>query len=291
MTASRHGIHLKLEGLRKSFQTQEVLRGIDLEVLPGQFVAIVGRSGCGKSTILRLISALDSPTGGEILLDGQRSRKLNADIRIMFQDSRLLPWQRVIDNVDLGLIALKDQASGLRKQKAREGLAAVGLADRGKEWPAVLSGGQRQRVALARALVSEPRLLLLDEPLGALDALTRVEMQQLLERLWQEQGFTAFLITHDVEEAVALADRVILIEEGQVGLDIKIDLPRPRQRGHAVFAKTVADLVQRLLGKTKEEYDREKELAAMATELISDKVSEGELAKTRSQLDDLLKHE
>ncbi|MBD1843426.1 ATP-binding cassette domain-containing protein [Cyanobacteria bacterium FACHB-63] len=278
MTASRHGIHLKLEGLKKSFQTQEVLRGIDLEVLPGQFVAIVGRSGCGKSTILRMISALDSPTGGEILLDGQRSRKLNADIRMMFQDSRLLPWQRVIDNVELGLIALTDQASGLRKQKAREGLAAVGLADRGKEWPAVLSGGQRQRVALARALVSEPRLLLLDEPLGALDALTRVEMQQLLERLWQEQGFTAFLITHDVEEAVALADRVILIEEGQVGLDIEINLPRPRQRGHAVFAKTVTDLVQRLLGKTKEEYDREKELAAM----VSDQVLEGDLAKTRT---------
>lgn len=274
MTASRHGIHLKLEGLKKSFHTQEVLRGIDLEVLPGQFVAIVGRSGCGKSTILRLISALDSPTAGNILLDGQRSRHLNPDVRIMFQDSRLLPWQRVIDNVELGLIALKDQSSGLHKQKAREGLAAVGLADRGKEWPSVLSGGQRQRVALARALVSEPRLLLLDEPLGALDALTRVEMQQLLERLWQEQGFTAFLITHDVEEAVALADRVILIEDGQVGLDITINLPRPRSRGNVVFAKTVEDLVQRLLGKTKQEYDREKELAAIS--------AEDALAKTRT---------
>lgn len=283
MTASRQGIHLKLEGLRKSFHSQEVLRGIDLEVLPGQFVAIVGRSGCGKSTILRLVSSLDSPTAGSILLDGQRSRRLNPDIRIMFQDPRLLPWQRVIDNVELGLIAIKDKLQGLHRQKAREGLDSVGLADRGKEWPAVLSGGQRQRVALARALVSEPRLLLLDEPLGALDALTRVEMQQLLERLWQEQGFTAFLITHDVEEAVALADRVILIEDGQVGLDIEIDLPRPRSRGDSVFAKTVEDLVQRLLGKTKREYDREKELAAVATD--------DAIEKTRTQLNSLLNHE
>ena len=113
----------------------------------------------------------------------------------------------------------------------------------------MLSGGQRQRVALARALVSEPRLLLLDEPLDALDALTRVEMQQLLERLWQEQGFTGFLITHDVEEAVAIADRVVLIEAGQVTLDIPVDLPRPRQRGSAIFAKTGEKLVQRVLGQ------------------------------------------
>ena len=138
---------------------------------------------------------------------------------------------------------------GLFRPKARQGLASVGLGDRGKEWPAVLSGGQRQRVALARALVSEPRLLLLDEPLGALDAVTRVEMQQLLERLWQEQGFTGFLITHDVEEAVVIADRVVLIEAGQVALNIPVDLPRPRQRGSAVFAKTGEKLVQRVLGQ------------------------------------------
>lgn len=249
MTSTGHGIHLKIEGLRKSFHSQEVLRGIDLEVLPGQFVAIVGRSGCGKSTLLRLISGLVPPTTGDIFLDGQRSHHLNSNVRMMFQDSRLLPWQRVVDNVELGLIATKHGSRAVSRQKAREGLVSVGLGDRGKEWPAVLSGGQQQRVSLARALVSEPRLLLLDEPLGALDALTRVEMQGLLERLWKEQGFTAFLITHDVEEAVVLADRVVLIEDGQVALDITVDLPRPRQRGDAVFAKTVETLVQRVLGQ------------------------------------------
>ncbi|MBN8564603.1 MAG: ATP-binding cassette domain-containing protein [Leptolyngbya sp. UWPOB_LEPTO1] len=256
MTSAHHGIHLKLENLRKSFHSQEVLRGIDLEVLPGQFVAIVGRSGCGKSTLLRLISSLVPPTEGNVLLDGQRSQHLNSDVRMMFQDSRLLPWQRVIDNVELGLIATKHKSHTTSRQKAREGLVSVGLGDRGKEWPAVLSGGQQQRVSLARALVSEPRLLLLDEPLGALDALTRVEMQSLLERLWQEQKFTAFLITHDVEEAVVLADRVVLIEDGQIALDISVDLPRPRQRGNAVFAKTVETLVQRVLGKHEQEWSK-----------------------------------
>jgi sulfonate transport system ATP-binding protein len=249
MSSTGHGIHLKLENLRKSFHSQEVLRGIDLEVAPGQFVAIVGRSGCGKSTLLRLISSLVPPTEGSVILDGQRSQHLNSDVRMMFQDSRLLPWQRVIDNVELGLIGTKHQSQAASRQKAREGLVSVGLGDRGKEWPAVLSGGQQQRVSLARALVSEPRLLLLDEPLGALDALTRVEMQGLLERLWQEQGFTAFLITHDVEEAVVLADRVVLIEDGQIALDIPVDLPRPRQRGNPVFARTVETLVQRVLGQ------------------------------------------
>lgn len=256
MTSANHGIYLKLENLRKSFHSQEVLRGIDLEVLPGQFVAIVGRSGCGKSTLLRLISSLVPPTEGSVLLDGQRSQHLNSDVRMMFQDSRLLPWQRVIDNVELGLIATKHKSHTTSRQKAREGLVSVGLGDRGKEWPAVLSGGQQQRVSLARALVSEPRLLLLDEPLGALDALTRVEMQSLLERLWQEQKFTAFLITHDVEEAVVLADRVVLIEDGQIALDISVDLPRPRQRGNAVFAKTVETLVQRVLGKHEQEWSK-----------------------------------
>lgn len=253
MTSAPHGIHLKLEGLRKSFQTQEVLRGIDLEVSPGEFVAIVGRSGCGKSTLLRLIAGLVPPTTGTVLLDGQRLHKLNPNVRMMFQDSRLLPWQRVVDNVELGLISIKDSSKAIARQKAREGLASVGLGDRGKEWPAVLSGGQRQRVSLARALVSAPRLLLLDEPLGALDALTRVEMQGLLERLWHEQGFTAFLITHDVEEAVVLADRVVLIENGEVALDIEVNLPRPRQRGSAVFARTVETLVQRVLGQHEKE--------------------------------------
>ena len=130
---------------------------------------------------------------------------------------------------------------------AREALAAVGLADRAQEWPAALSGGQKQRVALARALIHQPRLLLLDEPLGALDALTRIEMQQLIERLWQQHGFTVLLVTHDVAEAVAVADRVILIEEGRIGLDLAVDLPRPRQRGSARLAALEAEVLERVL--------------------------------------------
>lgn len=284
MTPVQHGIHLKLEGLRKSFHSHEVLRGIDLEVLPGQFVAIVGRSGCGKSTLLRLISGLVPPTTGDIFLDGQRSHHLNvnAHVRMMFQDSRLLPWQRVIDNVELGLIAAKHGSQAISRQKAREGLVSVGLGDRGKEWPTVLSGGQQQRVSLARALVSEPRLLLLDEPLGALDALTRVEMQGLLERLWKEQGFTAFLITHDVEEAVVLADRVVLIEDGQVALDIPVNLPRPRQRGNAVFAETVDTLVQRVLGQHEKDLPRKN--VAQVAQFSRSSAHEGELINQTNPL-------
>ena len=146
----------------------------------------------------------------------------------------------MIDNVGLGL-------SGDWKPKAREALAAVGLADRAGEWPAALSGGQKQRVALARALIHQPRLLLLDEPLGALDALTRIEMQQLIERLWQKHGFTVLLVTHDVAEAVAIADRVILIEEGRIGLDLAVDLPRPRQRGSARLGALEAQVLDRVL--------------------------------------------
>lgn len=245
MKSAFHGMHLKLERLRKSFKTVEVLRGIDLEVTPGEFVAIVGRSGCGKSTMLRLIAGLTAPTSGGVFLDGQQSRGLNPEVRMMFQDARLLPWQRVLTNVELGLLGQQ----GDKRQKAEQVLDSVGLKDRAKEWPAVLSGGQRQRVALARALASEPRLLLLDEPLGALDALTRIEMQQLLEGLWEEQQFTALLITHDVEEAVILGDRVVLIEDGQVTMDYRVTLPRPRQRGDAVFAKTVESILQRVMGK------------------------------------------
>ena len=252
MTSSlARGMHLQLEGLTKSFGDSPVLAEIDLEIEPGEFVAIVGRSGCGKSTLLRLITGLVAPTEGNVVLDGHKSHTLNPDVRVMFQDARLLPWQKVLANVELGLLShTKAAHPNERHRQAQQVLASVGLNNRAADWPGELSGGQRQRVALARALVSRPRLLLLDEPLGALDALTRIEMQQLLEQLWQEQEFTALLITHDVEEAVVLADRVILIEDGQIALDTQIDLPRPRQRGNEVFAKTVETIVDRVLGRT-----------------------------------------
>ncbi len=236
----RQGIPLNIEGIGKAFGEREVLKGIDLHIPAGQFVAVVGRSGCGKSTLLRLLAGLDQPSQGALLAGNGPLSAARDDTRLMFQDARLLPWKRVIDNVGLGL-------SGDWRPKAREALAAVGLAERANEWPAALSGGQKQRVALARALIHQPGLLLLDEPLGALDALTCIEMQQLIERLWQRHGFTVLLVTHDVSEAVAVADRVILIEEGCIGLDLTIDIPRPRNRGAAALAALEAQVLNRVL--------------------------------------------
>ncbi|GAB1542638.1 aliphatic sulfonates ABC transporter ATP-binding protein [Scytonema sp. NUACC21] len=248
MDFETRGMHLKLESVKKSFGTKTVLKGLDLDIMPGEFVAIVGRSGCGKSTMLRLIAGLDTPSTGKVYLDGKQSHgRLNSKVRMMFQDARLLPWEKVLANVELGLFGSKSKVYA--KQTALHVLRCVGLEDRANEWPSVLSGGQRQRVALARALAGKPSLLLLDEPLGALDALTRIEMQQLLEDLWQEQKFTTLLITHDVEEAVVLADRVVLIEDGAIAMDCRISLPRPRARGNAVFAQTVEQILHRVMVK------------------------------------------
>ncbi|SFN37485.1 sulfonate transport system ATP-binding protein [Bradyrhizobium sp. Rc3b] len=208
------GLPLSIRGLRKSFGSNEVLRGIDLHIPAGQFVAIVGKSGCGKSTLLRLIAGLDKIDAGSISFgqDTQPKDIQPEDIRVMFQEPRLLPWARVLGNVEVGLG--RDRTSADAHARAEKALAEVGLADKRDQWPSVLSGGQKQRVALGRALVSSPRVLAFDEPLGALDALTRISMQRLLERVWRDQGFTAILVTHDVAEAVALADRVLVIEEG-----------------------------------------------------------------------------
>lgn len=234
------GLRVELRGLSKHYGPREVLRDNHLVIEPGEFVAIVGRSGCGKSTLLRLVAGLEPATRGELRLDGTPVAGLHADTRIMFQDARLLPWRRVIDNVALGL-------PPSRLQDAQAVLSQVGLGDRAADWPARLSGGQRQRVSLARALVHQPHLLLLDEPLGALDALTRIEMHSLIEGLWRQHGFTALLVTHDVHEAVTLADRVILIENGHIALDERIPLPRPRARGDAAFAAIEKRILDRVL--------------------------------------------
>ncbi len=240
--ASRRGLSLTIRGLSKSFDDNEVLRGIDLHIPAGQFVAIVGRSGCGKSTLLRLISGLESPTDGTIAF-GEQTRA--EDIRVMFQEPRLLPWARVLDNVEVGLG--RQRASADAKARAESALVEVGLGDKRGQWPSVLSGGQKQRVALARALVSHPRVLALDEPLGALDALTRISMQQLLARVWRDQGFTAILVTHDVSEAVALADRILVIEGGRIALDVAVDIQRPRKRGSADLALLEGSILRHLL--------------------------------------------
>ncbi|WP_058913121.1 aliphatic sulfonates ABC transporter ATP-binding protein [Entomohabitans teleogrylli] len=234
------GIPLAVNTLTKRYGDKTILRDVDLRIPAGQFVAVVGRSGGGKSTLLRLFAGLESPTSGELLAGNSPLKSTQQDTRLMFQDARLLPWKKVIDNVGLGL-------KGDWRPAALDALAAVGLRDRASEWPAALSGGQKQRVALARALIHRPGLLLLDEPLGALDALTRLEMQALIESLWQEHGFTVLLVTHDVSEAVAMADRVLLIEEGNIGLDLTVDLPRPRRRGSARLAELEARVLERVM--------------------------------------------
>jgi sulfonate transport system ATP-binding protein len=240
--ASSRGLPLTIRALRKSFGDNEVLRGIDLHIPAGQFVAVVGRSGCGKSTLLRLIAGLETADAGSIGF-GEATRP--EDMRVMFQEPRLLPWARVLSNVEVGLG--RDRASPNAQVRAEQALTEVGLDDKRGQWPAVLSGGQKQRVALARALVSHPRVLAFDEPLGALDALTRISMQRLLERVWHDQAFTAILVTHDVSEAVALADRVLVIEQGRIAHDVHVDIPRPRRRGSADLAALEGSILRDLL--------------------------------------------
>jgi sulfonate transport system ATP-binding protein len=240
------GAAVTARGLAKSFDDgHPVIRGLDLHIPAGQFVAVVGRSGCGKSTLLRLILGLEAPSAGRITVAGD-GRDASATRRIMFQEPRLLPWARVADNVAVGLGRTGSRAE--RRLRARAVLDEVGLAAKAENWPATLSGGQRQRVALARALVSRPALLALDEPLGALDALTRIDMQAMIERIWQDQGFTAILVTHDVAEAVALADRILVIEDGGIALDLTVETPRPRRRGDPDLAALEGRILDHLLG-------------------------------------------
>jgi sulfonate transport system ATP-binding protein len=215
------GIKVQLNNVGKKFGDLQVLKQITLTIEPGQFVVIVGKSGCGKSTLLRLIAGLETPSNGTIFFNEKQVKGLHPDIRIMFQDPRLLPWKSVLENVEIGV-------TDKNKKNAETSLSLVGLIDKQKEWPSVLSGGQKQRVSLARALAAKPKLLLFDEPLGALDALTRLEMQNLIEKLWSEEKFTAILVTHDVSEAIRLADRVIVIKDGGIESDITIPLARPR---------------------------------------------------------------
>jgi sulfonate transport system ATP-binding protein len=234
------GAAVNLWGVQKSFGATSVLRDITLQVEPGAFVTIIGQSGCGKSTLLRLLAGLDTSDHGELRLDDQPLSAAQGDVRLMFQEPRLLPWASVLDNIGLGL-------TGDWRPAAKTLLREVGLESRAGDWPAALSGGQKQRVALARALGARPRLLLMDEPLGALDALTRLAMQALITRIWQAQKFTAILVTHDVHEAVTLSDHVILLERGRTAETWRIDSPRPRDTGNADLAATEGKILQRLL--------------------------------------------
>jgi sulfonate transport system ATP-binding protein len=240
--APANGADILIEQLYKFYGEVKVLEDLDLHIQAGEFVAVVGRSGCGKSTLLRLIAQLEKASYGEIKFQSARHFRegiTNADIRVMFQDPRLLPWKSVLQNVQLGLPKEQHQLAATLLEK-------VGLKEKASQWPAQLSGGQRQRAALARALSHSPRILLLDEPLGALDALTRLEMQNLIERLWKEQGFTAILVTHDVSEAVQLADRIILLDQGHIAHNFQVNLPRPRKKSIA-FAQLEQQVLDAVL--------------------------------------------
>ncbi|QCO00651.1 ABC transporter ATP-binding protein [Azospirillum argentinense] len=224
-----------------------VLQNIDLRIEPGEFLAIVGASGCGKSTLLRLIIGLDDGYDGDILLDGQRITGPGLERGIVFQEHRLFPWLTVEENVGIGLEATAVPAA--EKQRAiREHIDLVGLSGFEKAYPYQLSGGMAQRAAIARGLVNRPEILLLDEPLGALDSLTRAHLQDELLRIWKQENVTTLLVTHDVEEAVYLADRVVVMEPrpGRIRRVLPIDLPRPRDRAAPAFAAVKETIIQEL---------------------------------------------
>lgn len=214
---------VRVHRLVRGFGSRAVLDGFDLEIGSGEFVALLGRSGSGKSTLLRALAGLDSDVDGSGVIEVPEKSS------VVFQDARLLPWQRVLDNVVLGL------RGSNAHERGRAALAEVGLAGRENAWPNELSGGEQQRVALARALVSEPELLLADEPFGALDALTRLRMHDLLRELYARHRPTVLLVTHDVDEAVTLADRVLLLDSGRIAVDLTIDLPAQRSHRQPQF--------------------------------------------------------
>jgi sulfonate transport system ATP-binding protein len=221
-----------VRGLTRSFGARDVLRGIDLDLGRREFVALLGRSGSGKSTILRTLAGLDPGASGEVFVPANRS--------VVYQEPRLLPWARVLGNVVLGLGG-RDAA-----KRGHAALGEVGLRGHEGDWPKTLSGGEAQRVALARALVREPELLLLDEPFGALDALTRIRMHALVVRLCQSHQPAVLLVTHDVDEAILLADRVLVLTDGRLSLDVPVGLGAPRMRSDPAFGRLRARLLAEL---------------------------------------------
>jgi sulfonate transport system ATP-binding protein len=227
----------------RAFGDNQVLRSVDLDIAPGEFVALLGRSGCGKSTLLRSLAKLDKVPAGEVEVRGRTA--------VAFQEPRLLPWRRVRDNVALALLNSPDRRErAARTQRAEATLAEVGLTDKLDAWPLELSGGQAQRVSLARALVSNPSLLLLDEPFSALDALTRIEMHQLVIELWRRHSMAVLIVTHDVDEALALADRVVVLDGGKVANSWRVG---PRRDDRAPSNPAIAEIraqVLRSLGVT-----------------------------------------
>jgi sulfonate transport system ATP-binding protein len=218
----------------RSFGDTHVLRSIDLDIQPGEFVALLGRSGCGKSTLLRSLAHLDPTPSGEVEVSGRTS--------VAFQEPRLLPWRKVRDNVALALLNGRERRQ--RYELATQTLGEVGLADKLDAWPLQLSGGQAQRVSLARALVSNPALMLLDEPFSALDALTRIDMHQLVIDLWRRHSMAILIVTHDVDEAIALADRVLVMDNGRIAREWSIE---PRRDDRAPSKPEIARIRAEML--------------------------------------------
>ena len=222
--------------LHRSYGRTHVLRGLDLEIRRGEFVALLGRSGSGKSTLLRSLAGLDPTSAGELHVEGS--------VSVAFQEPRLLPWRTVERNV--GLALANGPRRRIQREAARLALEEVGLDEKRAEWPLSLSGGQAQRASLARALVRNPDLLLLDEPFSALDALTRIEMHRLVLRLWQHHRPGVLLVTHDVDEALALADRVLVLTDGRVTDQWELSTPRARRREAPEIATARAEVLTAL---------------------------------------------
>ncbi len=226
---------LVLERVGKTYPNgTRALDGISLEVASGEILVVIGGSGCGKSTMLRAIAGLDTPTQGRVVLNDTPITAPHEKIGIIFQEPRLLPWLRVVDNVGFGL---EDRPREERRERVSRALERVGLTDKARVWPRELSGGQAQRVAIARALVPRPEVLLLDEPFSALDAFTRIDLQDHLLALWADLKPTLIMVTHDVEEAIVVADRIVVMRPhpGRLYEEIACDLPRPRDRQSAAF--------------------------------------------------------
>ncbi len=225
--------YLRIEGVGMKFGAFEALARIDMSVRKGEFVTLIGHSGCGKSTVLNLAAGLLMPTEGGIILAEREVGGPGPDRGVVFQNHSLLPWLTCFDNVHLAVERVFDESKTLLKKRTHEALELVGLTDAAHKYPHEISGGMKQRVGIARALAIEPKVLLLDEPFGALDALTRATLQDELMRIVEKTGATVLMVTHDVDEAVLLSDRVVMMTNGPaatIGEVLRVDLPRPRER-------------------------------------------------------------
>ncbi|HVF70910.1 MAG TPA: ABC transporter ATP-binding protein [Chthoniobacterales bacterium] len=244
---------LRINDVRKSFPAPDdsgtrrpALDGISLLIEPGELVSLVGPSGCGKSTLLRLVAGLDSPDSGELLVGAEKISEPNAERGLVFQDPNLFPWLTVRRNIEAGLVARHVLQE--RRHEVDEFMRLVGLESFADAYPHHLSGGMAQRAALARALINHPKVLLLDEPLGALDAFTRMRMQDEVLRIWQARGTTMLLVTHDIDEAIYMSDRIVIMTQrpGRIERTIPVKLDRPRDRSSADFLQLRGEILELL---------------------------------------------